>query len=195
MGVGKTRLAIEVCMKISKEHPNVRAGYIGSPNAISQYPGSFDAENENKQCLAEALVTAFFKDSRMKLSAYSLENVITKLQNEFGENVAIVLHVDEYTRNIKTANSLLYGAAIAARDKRFSVALVLTGIKPMEALKLNSGSCFTLRHCVLAPLLDQSEIERSFEDVLKITPNVEWDYKLRTLVEVTPQVLCHSFKS
>lgn len=171
-------------MALSKKNLNVKTGYMGSPNVISQYSGDFGADPQNEQCLADALVAVFFKSNRMKWSPYTFDTVIAKLKSEFGEDVALVLHVDEYSRSINNVQALLRGAAVALRDRGFCVTLVLTGMKPSEALELNTASCFSLVPCVLAPLLDQVLVNQSVAGALGIEPEVKWDNNLYTLVEM-----------
>jgi len=188
MGVGKTRVGMQVCKALSGSIINdfaIRAGFVSNPSFLGEgYTGAKKDMLQNIQCLAEVLTVAFFP--KVSYSNIDLATVIRKLRIEFGSKVAVVLHVDEYLVNVKAMNALVYGAVSALTDPEFNfrVALVLTGMKPVVGVhNLELGSRFTLKSHLLSPL-PTDQVKQRIGAAVGIAPDVEWDYKLDTLVEM-----------
>lgn len=193
--MGKTRVGKQVCTALSGrtflqgiQTFVVKAGFVSNPSFLGDgYEGTTGKIDQNIQCLAKVLVRAFFsQEDAANLSHSSLKAVVAKLRSEFDPNVAIVLHVDEYLVNVKAINALVFGTVRALTDSEFNlrVTLVLTGMKPVVGIHtLAAGSRFTLKTHVLSPL-PTDEVKRSLGLAVGIAPNVEWDYKLETLVEM-----------
>ena len=59
--------------------------------------------------------------------------VIDKLRRDFSPDVSVVLHIDEYSRNVPALNLVLAGCVDAAITHRFHVVPVLMGVRPLKA--------------------------------------------------------------
>jgi hypothetical protein len=182
MGVGKTRFGQELCRSLASNR--VVTGFLNSPDQLR--PGEPAIA---EQCLAEALLRAFWP-SRPALPMniqFTLSDVIDKLRADFGcEDIAVVLQIDEYSRNVPGVNGVLMGCvgALTGRDT-FHVVPILTGVRPMaDVAPRLFGTKYLFDRFTLAPIgVDSLATREAFAKAIKMT-STTWGPHLETLLTV-----------
>ena len=172
MGVGKTRFAQEVCKDL--KGPNVIVGYIGDAGDLA----GEGEKNLASERLAQALLMAFWRRIPAPNEvSYDLKSVIDKFRRDFkNPNVSVVLHIDEYSRNVPGLNLVLLGCVKAAITHHFHVVPVFTGVKPLTAdlVPQKFGSQFSFDRHTLSPLVaDSLEMRVRFKEALRVHEGVE----------------------
>ena len=112
--VGKTRLVQEICKSFKQTHPFIRRGFIW---VASTLPGLGTADKAS-ELLALALFVAMLPDMSLNAS-YRLEDVIAKCKCDFGDSAGVILHFDEYARNIEGLASIFRRSMHACLTHKF----------------------------------------------------------------------------
>ena len=199
MGCGKTRTASEACLEVQRianenKTMNVKLGYI--PNAESLLRSAATALADDlkdlafvRSCLAHALLVSFRqKVFEERSSVPKLADVIDRFKQSFGEDVRVLLHVDEYSGNVRGVQCLLKGCSLAFEQYGFRVVIVASGMRPLSDLRddLQPGSRFTLA-VVVAPAIDteSDDFKKMVRDYLGLAANVQPGRNFQTLVSCT----------
>ena len=180
-GVGKTRLVQEVCRTVQQTHPFIRRGFIRDASTL---PGVGTADKASER-LALALLVAMWPDVNRNAS-YRLEDVIAKCKRDFGENAGVILHIDEYARNVEGVALIFRGSVHACLTHKFPVCIILSGTRPVVDLEpAKFGSPARLKRHVLLPLkADAPELIANIHKGLHVPLDVVFCHDVDMLIRL-----------
>ncbi len=199
MGCGKTRTASEACLEVQRianenKTMNVKLGYIPNAELLLRSAATALADDLRdtdylESCLAHALLIAFGVEVPNNLSGVpKLADVIDRFKQSFGEDVSVLLHVDEYSANVRGVQCLLKGCSLAFEQYGFRVVIVASGMRPVSDLSsdLSLGSRFVITK-LMVPAIDteSDDFKKMVRDYLGLAANVKPGRHFQSLVSCT----------
>lgn len=166
MGSGKSRLGAEIC-KAAASNPQLEGltiltAYLPSATALSSAGRSIQNLDDCLRVLSDALIKTLFHGPPDGLVA-TLPEIKAKLDSEI--IYAVVLQIDECSKNVPGVDLLLKACAFAFIQWHLRVVPILTGLKPLNGLApAEIGSRFYLSYHVAEPLTGSDEIRALVEE-------------------------------
>jgi len=140
---------------------------------------------DGRQHLSDALVQAFLPEETSRLVDHNIATVVTKMRKDFGKDVWVVLHVDEYASNLPGVQSLLSGCSSTMLEYGFHVVVILTGMQPVNDIPMHRlGSPYQFERRALNPLIDQTErVNAAFAKAIGVQNGVSLGQGLLCLLD------------